>query len=108
MITAHPEIAVIERLIGDKYIEGLAIKGSQYFRDNLYSAINNIAQGGVYLDPSLLNKLRESTKENGISNLTRKEFEIFIHPNAYQDACSYRYAIYFILTDGFLSHILIK
>lgn len=82
MITAHTEISIIERLIEDKSIKGLAIKGSQYFGDNLVPAIKNISTGGVYLDPSLLNKLRESGKANGISNLTRREFEVFIQSNA--------------------------
>ena len=38
MITAHTEITIIERLISDKCIKGLAIKGSQYFADNLKSS----------------------------------------------------------------------
>lgn len=82
MITAHTEVTIIERLIGDKCIKGLAIKGSQYFADNLKPAIKNIGAGGVYLDPSLLNKLRESGKPNGISELTRREFEVFIQSYA--------------------------
>ena len=82
MITAHTEITIIERIISDENIKGLAIKGSSYFGLNLISAMKNIASGGVYLDPSLLGKLRESKKVNGVSNLTKREFEVFIQSNA--------------------------
>lgn len=81
MITAHTEATIIERIYQDKNIDALAIKGSQYFGHNLKSAIKDVADGGVYLDPSLLNKLRESGKPNGISELTKREFEIFIQTN---------------------------
>ena len=60
----------------------MAIKGSRYFQDNLISAIKNIAAGGVYLEPSILNKLRESDKNNNINELTRREFEVFIQSSA--------------------------
>lgn len=78
MITAHTEITIIKRLIDDKSIKGVAIKGSFYFSDNLKMAIKSISSGGVYLDPSLLSKLRESSSSNGINDLTRREFEVFI------------------------------
>ena len=39
-------------------------------------------EGGVYIDPTLLNKLRTSGKPNGISDLTKREFEIFIQSSA--------------------------
>ncbi|OGT43162.1 MAG: hypothetical protein A3F13_08825 [Gammaproteobacteria bacterium RIFCSPHIGHO2_12_FULL_40_19] len=82
MITAHTEITIIERIINDKNIKGLAIKGSQYFGLNLKSAVQAVATGGVYVDPTLLEKLRGSSKENGISNLSRREFEVFIQSNS--------------------------
>jgi len=82
MITAHTETTILERIISDKNIKGLAIKGSSYFALNLKSAIKNVAIGGVYLEPSLLEKLRDSSRANGISNLTRREFEVFIQSNA--------------------------
>ena len=82
IITAHTEITIIERIINDNNIKGLAIKGSQYFEANLKAAVKNVVDGGVYLDPSLLNKLRESGKSNGISDLTKREFEVFIQSNA--------------------------
>jgi len=82
MITAHTEATIVERIYQDKNIDALAIKGSQYFGHNLKSAIKDVADGGAYLDPSLLNKLRESSKSNVISDLTKREFEIFIQSNA--------------------------
>ncbi|MEO8402296.1 MAG: hypothetical protein ABI597_10990 [Gammaproteobacteria bacterium] len=45
---------------------------------NLLSAIKIVATGGVYLEPSLLEKLRETSRSNGISYLTSREFEVFI------------------------------
>ncbi len=82
IITAHTEITILERIINDKHIKGLAIKSSIYFDMNLISAIKIVAMGGVYLEPSLLEKLRESDKLNGISNLTPREFEVFIQSYA--------------------------
>lgn len=78
IITAHTDFTILERIINDKSVKGLAIKSSIYFDINLLSAIKNVAVGGVYLEPSLLEKLRESNKPNGISNLTPREFEVFI------------------------------
>ncbi len=78
IITAHSEITILERIISDKNIKGLAIKGSIYFNMNLLPAIKIVAMGGVYLEPSLLEKLRESGRPDGISNLTPREFEVFI------------------------------
>lgn len=78
ILTAHVEISIIERFIQDKDINGIAIKGSHYFQENLLMAINYVAKGGTYLDPSLLEKLRQSKNLSGLSKLTRREFEIFI------------------------------
>lgn len=80
IITAHSEISIIERLINDKYIDAIAIKGSHFFNENLIYAIHYVAKGGHYLDPSLLNKLRD-LKNSDVSSLTKREFEIFVQMN---------------------------
>lgn len=82
IITALSEASIIDHILNDKNIDAVAIKGSPYFEDNLLSAINHVVDGGVYLDPSLLKKLRESNKSKGLSSLTRREFEIFIQANS--------------------------
>lgn len=81
MLTAHTEISILERIISDKNIDALAIKGSPYLEEILLIAIKHIAEGGTYLDPSLLKKLRESKKLTGLNTLTKREFEIFIQVN---------------------------
>lgn len=78
MITAHTESSIIERMCHDKNIDALTIKGSRYFEENFLTAIRDVVDGGAYLDPSLLRKLRESKKPNGLNSLTKREFEIFI------------------------------
>lgn len=80
-LTAHTEISIIERIIHDKNIDAIAIKGSHYFEDNFLSAIHHVLSGGTYLDPSLLNKLRELKNITGLSDLTKREFEVFIQTN---------------------------
>lgn len=81
-LTAHTEISIIERIISNKNIDALAIKGSHYFETNFISAIIHVIEGGTYLDPSLLKNLRESRNSNGLNKLTGREFEIFIQSNA--------------------------
>jgi DNA-binding NarL/FixJ family response regulator len=81
VLTAHAEMSIIERLIDDKNINAIAIKGSHYFEKNFLAAILHVIEGGAYLDPSLLKKIRESRKSVGLSNLTNREFEIFIQIN---------------------------
>lgn len=81
-LTAHTEISIIERIISNKNIDAIAIKGSHYFETNLLSAITHVIEGGTYLDPSLLKNLRESGNSNGLNKLTGREFEIFIQSNA--------------------------
>lgn len=78
IITAHTEISIIERLINDKNIDAIAVKGSRYLEDNFLSAINDVMNDGAYLDPSLLKKLREPKNLNGLGELTKREFEVFI------------------------------
>lgn len=81
MLTAHTEISIIHRIINDKNVDAISIKGSPYFDDNFHSAILHVAKGGTYIDPSLLGKLRESMTCDTLSNLTKREFEIFIQLN---------------------------
>lgn len=81
MLTAHTEISILERIISDKNIDAIAIKGSYYLEENLLLAIKYIVQDGTYLDPSLLKQLRESKKLSGLNSLTKREFEIFIQVN---------------------------
>lgn len=87
VLTAHTEISIVERIISDKNIDAIAIKGSPYLEANLLSAIKQIMQGGSYLDPILLKKLRESKNLNGLSGLTKREFEIFIQSNIGKPDC---------------------
>ncbi|HSW68542.1 MAG TPA: response regulator transcription factor [Gammaproteobacteria bacterium] len=81
MLTAHTEISILERIISDKNIDAIAIKGSYYLEENFLLAMKHIADGGTYLDPSLLKKLRDSKNMSGLNTLTRREFEIFIQVN---------------------------
>ena len=81
-LTAHTEISIIERIISNKNIDAIAIKGSHYFEANFISAIIHVIEGGAYLDPSLLKNLRKSKNSNELNKLTGREFEIFIQSNA--------------------------
>ncbi len=81
-LTAHTEISIIERIISNKNIDAIAIKGSHYFEINFLLAITHVIEGGTYLDPSLLKNLRESGNFNALNKLTGREFEIFIQSNA--------------------------
>lgn len=78
MLTALNNLAIIERLIDDKNIDALGIKGSPYLEDHLLLATNHVLAGGHYIDSSLLNKLREANTMPGVRSLTKREFEIFI------------------------------
>ena len=80
-LTAHTEISIIERIINNKNIYAISIKGSHFFEANFLSAITHVIEGGTYLDPSLLKNLRESRNSNGLNKLTGREFEIFIQSN---------------------------
>lgn len=79
--TAHTEISIVERILSDENVDAIAIKGSDFFAENFLLAIHNVVAGGTYLDPSLLKKLRETKKLKGLSELTKREFEIFIQVN---------------------------
>lgn len=77
-LTAHTEISIIERIINDKNIDAVAIKGSRYFELNFLLAVISVLEGGTYLDPSLLINLRAFGNSRGLNQLTKREFEIFV------------------------------
>jgi len=81
MLTAHAEAFIISRIIGDKNIDALAIKGSHYFELNFMAAIKYVLSGGTYLEPSVLDKIRQAKHQIGLSELTKREFELFIQIN---------------------------
>lgn len=81
-LTAHTEISIIERIINDKNIDALAVKGSRYFEPNFLLAIITVLEGGTYLDPSLLIDLRAFGNARGLNQLTKREFEIFVQYNS--------------------------
>ena len=77
-LTAHTEISIIERILNDKNIDALAVKGSRYFELNFLLAVTSVLEGGTYLDPSLLINLRAFGSSSGLNQLTKREFEIFV------------------------------
>jgi DNA-binding NarL/FixJ family response regulator len=81
-LTAHTEISIIERIINDKNIDAIAIKGSHYLEANFSTALIDVVKGGTYLDPSLLKNIRDSKNIKGLDKLTRREFEIFIQSHS--------------------------
>ncbi len=82
ILTAHTAISIIERIIRNKNIDAIAIKGSYDFETNFISIIIYVAKSGPYLDSSLLIQLREYGSLQGIAQLTGREFEIFIQSSA--------------------------
>lgn len=81
-VTAHTEKSIIEKIIQDRNVDGVAIKGSHYFDDAFIGVIESVAHGESYIDPSLLKTLRISSDTDGLSQLTKREFEIFIQVSA--------------------------
>lgn len=81
ILTAHTERSIIERLIEDKNIDAIGIKGSSYFEANFLPAIHRVCAGETYIDPSLLSKVRSSEKMSQTGTLSKREFEIFIQTN---------------------------
>lgn len=77
-ITAHTEASIIERLINNKDLDAIAVKGSSYFEKNFLTAVHSAMNGEGYVDPSLLHKFRQFNKVGAISQLTKQEFEVFI------------------------------
>jgi len=81
MLTAHTEISIVNRLVNDKNVDAIGIKSSPYFEQNFVTAISYVLNGGTYLDPTLLGKLRETNSDESLTSLTQREFEIFIQLN---------------------------
>lgn len=81
-ITAHTEKSIVEKIIQDKNVDGVAIKGSHYFNNAFIGVIESVAHGESYIDPSLLKTLRISKDIDGLSRLTKREFEVFIQVSA--------------------------
>lgn len=81
ILTAHNVSIIIERIIGDKNVDGVAIKGSYYFDSHFLNAVSFVANKGSFVDPSLLEILRGSAKYQGLRQLTKREFEVFIQVN---------------------------
>lgn len=82
-ITAHTEKSIIEKIIQDKNIDGVAIKGSRYFQSAFIEVVEAVFSGESYIDPSLLKTLRISLKDaDAFSQLTKREFEVFIQMSA--------------------------
>ena len=81
ILTAHNVSIIVERIITDKNIDGVAIKGSYYFDNNFLNAVSFVANNGSFVDPSLLEILRGSGKYQGLRQLTKREFEVFIQVN---------------------------
>lgn len=82
VLTAHNEASIVERIINNKDVDAIAIKGSTYFQINFLAALMQVIKGGTYLDPSLLNKLRKPNNISGLTKLTQREFEVFIQTNS--------------------------
>lgn len=81
-VTAHTEKSIVDKIIRDKNVDGVAIKGSQYFQKSLADITASVARGESYIDPSLLKTLRDTKDVAGLSQLTKREFEIFIQVSA--------------------------
>lgn len=81
-VTAHTEKSIVEKIIQDKNVDGVAIKGSHYFQGAFFEMVAMVANGGSYVDPSLLNVVRDTKDASGLSQLTRREFEIFMQVSA--------------------------
>ncbi|MCX7124151.1 MAG: LuxR C-terminal-related transcriptional regulator, partial [Gammaproteobacteria bacterium] len=58
--------------------DGVAIKGSHYFNNSFIDVVESVVHGESYLDPSLLKMFRISNDTDGLSQLTKREFEVFI------------------------------
>ncbi len=81
-ITAHTEKSIVDKIIQDKNVDGVGIKGSRYFQDAFVDTVESVAGGESYVDPSLLKTLRATKDTAGLSQLTKREFEIFMQASA--------------------------
>lgn len=62
----------------DKNVDGIAIKGSHYFENSFVEVVEFVSRGESYVDPSLLKAIRMTKDVDGLSQLTKREFEIFV------------------------------
>lgn len=76
------DVSIIDRLAGEKNIDGIAFKGSRYFQENFRKSLDQVLDGEGYIDPVLFDFVRMPTEGNGLRNLTKREFEIFIQINS--------------------------
>ena len=81
-VTAHTEKTIVEKIIQDKNVDGVGIKGSHYFQNAFVDIVASVARGSSYIDPSLLNVFRGTKDVTGLSQLTKREFEIFMQMSA--------------------------
>lgn len=77
-ITAHTEKSIVEKIIHDKNVDGVAIKGSHYFQNAFLDVVESVVNGESYIDPSLLKTLRLSKDVDVLAQLTKREFEVFM------------------------------
>ena len=78
MLTSHVEESIIKKIILCHHVDGILIKGSNYFEGNLLLAIDAVRDGGMFMDPSILEILRSKVKVKKINDLTNREFEVLI------------------------------
>ena len=77
-LTSHTHPQIIDRMIHDKNIDGVGLKGSKYLSDNFTGILRYLLQGDSYLDPSILGAIRETKKSHPLGQLTGREFEVFM------------------------------
>ena len=77
-LTSHRDPCIIERMIEEKSIDAVGIKGSKYLSDNFLYIVQYILDGHPFLDPQALDILRTNCKDSGVNELTGREFEVLI------------------------------
>ena len=78
LLTSHNEPVLLQRIVSDKNIDAISVKGSYYFEQNLILAIKFVIKGGTYLEPSILTQLRNNGGVDSLNDLTKREFEVFV------------------------------
>lgn len=77
-LTSHTDPCIIKRMIEERNIDAVGIKGSGYLSDNFEYVIRYVLNNNPFLDPHALAVLRVPDKQGGVSEMTRREFEVFI------------------------------
>lgn len=81
-LTAHTELEILKKIVFSEYIDGIAIKGSDYFDDNFKKSIEDVYAGGSYIEPSILNIFRtHEPRVEAIVGLTKREYEVYMQSN---------------------------